>query len=218
MNKIPQTWDEEIGVVVVGSGFAGLSAAAESAGLGAETVVLEKLSQYGGNSIISGGGYCSSDSNLHLRQHLNLGDDSWELHLEDTLKGGDYYGMPELAEVMVKGASESLNWLMDAGAELQETLPRIGGHSAARSHMAKGSGCGLTEPIKKLALKRGAVLRTDTRVTAIWRESREGPVLGVEVVSSGRSTKVGEARSTRRMAASKRVSPFSTATVKTSPG
>lgn len=195
MNKIPQTWDEEIGVVVVGSGFAGLSAAAESAGLGSETVILEKLTQYGGNSIISGGGYCSSDSSLHLRQHLDLGDDSWEMHFEDTLKGGDYYGIPELVEVLVKGAPESLNWLMDAGAQLQETLPRIGGHSAARSHMAKGSGRGLTEPLRELALRRGAVLRTDTRVTALWRADKDGPVLGVEVVSGGesKSIKVGQA-------------------------
>ena len=195
MNEIPQTWDEEIGVIVVGSGFAGLSAAAESAGLGAETVIIEKLSQYGGNSIISGGGYCSSDSNLHLRQHLDLGDDSWELHLEDTLKGGDYYGIPELVEVMVKGAPESLNWLMDAGAELQATLPRIGGHSAARSHLAKGAGRGLTEPLRELALRRGASLRTDTRVTAIWREDRDGPVLGIEVVTERKpkNIKVGQA-------------------------
>lgn len=185
MNKIPQTWDEEIGVIVVGSGFAGLSAAAESAGLGAETVIFEKLSQYGGNSIISGGGYCSSDSNLHLRQRLDLGDDSWELHLEDTLKGGDYYGITELVEVLVKGAPESLNWLMDAGAELQETLPRIGGHSAARSHIAKGAGRGLTEPLRELALRRGASLRTDTRVTALWRADKDGPVLGVEIDSGG---------------------------------
>ena len=195
MNKAPQTWDEEIAVVVVGSGFAGLSAAAESAGRGVETVILEKLSQYGGNSVISGGGYCAVDSDLHLRQRLDLGDDSWERHLEDTLTGGDYYGIPELVEVMVKGAPEGLNWLMAAGAELQETLPRIGGHSAARSYMARGLGRGLTEPLKNLALQRGAVLCTDTRVTALWRENRVGPVLGVEVVSDGitRNIKVGQA-------------------------
>lgn len=195
MSRIPQIWDEEIGIVVVGSGFAGLSAAAEAAGLGVETVIFEKLGQYGGNSIISGGGYCSTDSSLHLRQHFDLGDDSCQLHVEDTLKGGDYYGIPELVEVMVKGAPDGLNWLLDAGAKLQETLPRIGGHSAARSHMAKGSGRGLTEPLRKLALKRGATLRMNTRVTAIWREDRGGPVLGVEVVTEGKpkNIKVGQA-------------------------
>lgn len=185
MHSTPDKWDEEIEVVVVGSGFAGLSAAAEAAGLGAQTVILEKLSRYGGNSIISGGGYCASDSNLHLRQHLGLGEDSFQLHLEDTLKGGDFCGLPELVEKMVYDAPEGLNWLIDAGAEFQETLPRIGGHSAARTHLPKGSGRGLTDPLKKLALARGAKLRTNTPVSGIWRTKREGPVLGVQITTDG---------------------------------
>ena len=186
MQTIPDKWDEAIEVVVVGSGFAGLSAAAEAAGLGAQTVILEKLRRYGGNSIISGGGYCASDSRLHLRQRLGLGEDSFQLHLEDTLKGGDYYGLPELVEKVVYGAPDGLNWLLEAGAELEETLPRIGGHSAARSHLAKGSGRGLTDPLKRLALSRGAALRTETPVSAIWRADSKGPVVGVQILTDGK--------------------------------
>lgn len=185
MPAAPDKWDEEIEIVVVGSGFAGLAAAAEAAGRGAQTVIFEKLSRYGGNSIISGGGYCASDSRLHLRQHLGLGEDSFQLHLEDTLKGGDFYGLPELVEEMVHGAPEGLNWLIEAGAEFRESLPLIGGHSAARIHFAKGSGRGLTDPLKKLALTRGAELRTNTPVTAIWRAERKGPVLGVQILTEG---------------------------------
>ncbi len=106
----PHEWDEQADVIVVGSGFAGLSAAAEAAGLDAgRVIVLEKMPRYGGNSLISGGGYCAWDSKLHLRQKLNLGDDSWQRHFDDTLKGGDYYGVRELVEVMVKGAPDGLN-------------------------------------------------------------------------------------------------------------
>ena len=74
--KLPKKWDETWDVVVIGSGFAGLAAAAEAAGAGAKTVILEKMPIYGGNSIINGGGYAAWDSELHLRQKLNLGDDS----------------------------------------------------------------------------------------------------------------------------------------------
>jgi fumarate reductase flavoprotein subunit len=126
--KLPTTWDEEIDVVIVGSGFAGLAAAAEAAGAGAGVVILEKMRRYGGNSLISGGGYCSWDSKLHLREKLNLGEDSWERHKADTLKGGDYFNIPELVEVMVKGAPDGLNLLIDNGAAFRETLPRVGGH------------------------------------------------------------------------------------------
>ncbi len=189
--KIPELWDEEVDIVVVGSGFAGLAAAAEAAGAGAGVVVLEKMRRYGGNSLISGGGYCASDSKLHLRQKLGLGDDGWQLHLADTLKGGDYYSIPALAEVMVKGAPDGLNWLIDAGASLRETLPRIGGHSAHRSHLeSRSSGRGFTDPLRKLALSRGAEIRLGKEVTRIHRKGCGGPVLGVEVATGGQKKNI----------------------------
>ena len=99
VKKLPAKWDETWDVVVVGSGFAGLAAAAEAAGGGAKVVVLEKMPTYGGNSIINGGVYAAWDSQFHYRQKLNLGDDSVKQHVDDTVKGGDYYNLPELVEV-----------------------------------------------------------------------------------------------------------------------
>jgi fumarate reductase flavoprotein subunit len=90
----PGQWHQEVDVVAVGSGFPGLAAAA--GGLGAEVVMLEKTRRYTGNSPISGDGYCCWDSKLHLRQKLGLGDDTWQQHVEDTLKGGDYCSNPKL--------------------------------------------------------------------------------------------------------------------------
>ncbi len=180
MQNIPKEWDEEVDVAVVGSGFAGLAAAAEGARLGAKVVVLEKMRRYGGNSFISGGGYASWDSSLHLRQELNLGDDSWQQHRDDTLRGGDYYNIPELVEVVVKAAPEGLDWLVEAGARIKRTLPRLGGHSAHRSYLElKSQGRGFTDPLKKLAMSRGAEVRVRTKVNRIWREE-DGPVVGIE--------------------------------------
>ncbi len=189
---VPRTWDEHVDVLVIGSGFAGLAAAAEAAGLGARVVILEKMRRYGGNSLISGGGYCSWDSRLHLREKLGLGDDSWQQHYADTLKGGDYYNSPELVETMVRAAPDALNWLMDAGAQLREILPRIGGHSAHRSHLeANSRGRGFTEPLKRLAMDRGAELRLNTRVTSIWRRHADGPVLGVGTATGEEKRNIG---------------------------
>jgi fumarate reductase flavoprotein subunit len=182
--KGPEKWDEMVDVLVVGSGFAGLSAAAEAAGLGAGVVILEKMRRYGGNSLISGGGYSSWDSRLHLREKFNLGDDSWERHKKDTLRGGDYYNCPDLVETMVKGAPGGLNWLIGAGAKIRETLPRIGGHTAHRNYLESESrGRGFTEPLRELALGRGVEIRLQSRVTRIWREEKNGPVSGVEVLT-----------------------------------
>lgn len=182
---IPQHWDESVDVVIVGSGYAGLAAATEAAGQGAGVVILEKMSRYGGNSLISGGGFAASDSLHHFRQKFGLGEDSWQQHMEDTLRGGDNYNLPELVEVMARFAPDGLNWLIDAGAKFRETLPRIGGHSANRIHIADKLGVGLTRPLKKMALDHGAELRLKARVTTIWRKDPQSPVLGVEVVKEG---------------------------------
>lgn len=184
---MPKKWDETIEVVIVGSGFAGLSAAAEACAQGRQVVVLDKMPTYGGNSIINGGEYNSWDDKYHLRQKLNLGDDSSELHKQDTLKGGDFYGVPELVEILANNATDALNWMIDAGGlKLREILNRTGGHSAYRTHTcADGVGRGYTEALRKIAEGRGAKIRLNTKVTWIWRKDTDpkSPVEGVEVMT-----------------------------------
>ena len=54
-DPMPAKWDEEMDVLIVGSGFAGLAAALEAKKKGANVVVLEKMRTLGDNSIINGG-------------------------------------------------------------------------------------------------------------------------------------------------------------------
>lgn len=180
---MPKTWDEEVDVLVIGSGFAGLAAAAEAAKAGAKTIVLEKMPTYGGNSIINGGVYAAYDSELHLRQKLNYGNDSKDQHLQDTLRGGDFYSIPELAAVVASNSPAALNWMIDeGGAKMRPALSRAGGHTAYRTHTTvEGVGRGFTEPLRKIAEKNGAKLLLEQEVTWIWRADADAPVAGVEV-------------------------------------
>jgi fumarate reductase flavoprotein subunit len=159
--------------------------AAEAAGAGAKVVVLEKMPTYGGNSIINGGECNSWDDKYHLRQKLGLGDDSAELHMNDTLKGGDYYGYPELVKIYTEGATPALNWMIDAGGlRLRENINRGGGHTAYRTHTCvEGVGRGYTEALRKIAESRGVKVVLNSSVTWIWRADADpkSPVLGVEV-------------------------------------
>ncbi len=182
---MPKKWDEEVDVLVIGSGFAGLAAAAEAAKAGAKTLILEKMPTYGGNSIINGGVYAAYDSELHLRQKLSYGEDSKDQHLNDTLKGGDFYSIPELAAVVATNSPAALNWMIEeGGCKLRPALSRAGGHTAYRTHTAvEGVGRGFTEPLRKIAEKNGAKLMLEQEVTWIWRADAEAPVAGVEVKS-----------------------------------
>jgi len=113
------------------------------------------------------------------------------LFKQDTLKGGDFYNYPELVEVMVKSAPEATNLLMDEGVKVRDTLPRMGGHSAYRTYMAvEGVGRGITEPMKKVAEKRGAKIRLGTQVSWIWRKDADSPVLGVEVTKDKKKSNI----------------------------
>ena len=57
-NKV--VWDEIADVVIIGSGFAGLTAAIEAHNYGASVIILEKMNAPGGNSIISDGGIAAA--------------------------------------------------------------------------------------------------------------------------------------------------------------
>ncbi|MCK9392211.1 MAG: flavocytochrome c [Syntrophales bacterium] len=189
--KLPPKWEEEVDVLIIGSGFAGL-AAAEASSRGRKVLILEKMPIYGGNSIINGGEYASSDDKYHIRQKLNLGEDSTKQHFDDTMKGGDYYNNPALVKIMVEDAPATLNWMMDQGGlKMREIASRAGGHTAYRARTCvAGVGRCFTEALKKMAEQSGVKIRLETAVTWVWRKDWEGPVLGVEAVTGKRTKNI----------------------------
>ena len=114
-------------VLIVGSGFAGLSAAYEAANAGASVLVLEKANHFGGNSTLVGGVCSTWDSGLKMREKLGLGEDSAQLFAEDIMKGGKNHNIPELVDVMAKNAPAGLDFLTGAGITFADVLLKPGG-------------------------------------------------------------------------------------------
>lgn len=179
----PSKWDMTYDVVVVGSGFAGLSAAYAAATAGASTLLIEKMPYIGGNSAINGGVYASYTSKLNLAEKLGLPKDTPEQHIADTLKGGDNMGDPALVEQMVKGAPEMLNILIDNGLKLRNQLTKPGGHNGYRTHTTENqSGSDIVKVLYNMVKGAGVEVKLNTKMVYIYREKpMAGRVLGIKV-------------------------------------
>lgn len=158
--KLPN-WDEEFDVIIVGSGFAGLSAAIEASNNGASVAIIEKMPMPGGNSTINGGGFAAVGSSLQKKLGIK---DSPEMLYKDMLKAGLGINYPTHAKIVAEKSGESFEWLKDyIGIEFKDTIAQFGGHSVPRTHTTlTQSGSAIVRPMLSKAKELGAKLKTKT--------------------------------------------------------
>ncbi|HVL93980.1 MAG TPA: succinate dehydrogenase flavoprotein subunit [Acidimicrobiales bacterium] len=112
--------------VIVGAGGAGLRAAIECAGR-CRTAVLTKLYPTRSHTGAAQGGMCAALANVE--------EDSWEWHLFDTVKGGDFLVDQPAAEIMCREAIDAVIELEHFGLPFNRTPDgridqrRFGGHT-----------------------------------------------------------------------------------------
>lgn len=117
----PESWDEECDVLIIGSGYAGLSAAFEAADAGASVKVIEKLDIPGGNSMISGGDIAVCGSKPQADAGV---EDSVEKYIQDMLTAGDNLNDVEKCRIIAEKSNETWEWTCDVlGAEWES--PRL---------------------------------------------------------------------------------------------
>lgn len=127
--------DMKADIVVIGAGGAGMSAAIEAVQNGATNVViLEKMPQTGGNTIRTTGGMNAAETDLQASENI---EDSVELMVEDTMKGGKYLNDKELVTVLAEKSNEGIEWVNEIGGDLSE-VGMFGGASVKRIHKPKG--------------------------------------------------------------------------------
>lgn len=154
-----ENWD----VVVIGSGTAGLSAAAAASESGLRVLVLEKQGTVGGNTLHSGGFYAAIDPARQKRQGIK---DSPELFEQQILENGGGKSDPKLVRLLVAGASDMLAYLEANGMRFKDRIIEIYGAHWPRCHLpVLPNGEGYIRTMLNIAMKNGAVIRTGMRAT-----------------------------------------------------
>jgi flavocytochrome c len=172
-------WDEVIDVVVVGAGFAGLTAAIEAHNTGASVVVLEKMAAAGGNSIISDGGIAAPGTKLQKKYGIN---DTSEKMYDDMLKAGLGLNYPELVRVLVDNANDIFQWSIDyLGVEYLDRIDIFGGHSVPRCYTAKNiTGATIIKKQMKKITELGIEVRFRSYLKSLIQDS-DGKIFGLVV-------------------------------------
>lgn len=157
--KLPK-WDDNSDYIVIGSGFAGLSAALNTQrATGGKVLVLEKMQVIGGNSAINGGWLAIPKNPTQLAQGVN--DDSPAELVKDQMISGR--GMADEAALtqIAEHALEAYHLCIDSGVKFRKDFNiQVGGHNRARAiRTLHGTGGDITTKLYEVGLKEGIEYR-----------------------------------------------------------
>ncbi|MGE4266818.1 MAG: flavocytochrome c [Deferribacterales bacterium] len=156
-------WDETLDTVIIGSGFAGLTAACHSKLNGTDPVIFEKRALVGGNSVLSTAWLNAAETTIQ-RDKFGIMDDSHELHYQDTMKGGDFKNDPAMVKKLTDEVTNSVEWLKSIGAPFPKVI-FMGGAVKKRAHAVSNEyGGGLVKLLYNKTKELKIPLRKKTNV------------------------------------------------------
>jgi len=170
--------------LVIGSGIAGLNFALQAAKEGKVTLVTKKDVLESNTNFAQGG----------IAAVFSPGD-SFDMHVNDTLKAGDGLCDREAVEIMVKQAPEEIERLMHLGAEFDQKggkleLGKEGGHSRKRIvHRSDMTGSEI-EKTMALAARGNQNIRIFEKHVALDLIMKNGRCIGARVFDNTNSKAV----------------------------
>ena len=179
--------DTETDIVVIGAGGAGLSAAVEANSKGMDVIVLEKMPIAGGNTNYATGGLNASETSVQKK--LGIKDSNKQFY-EDTMSGGKNINDSVLVETMVENSSDTVDWLLAMGADLND-VGKMAGSTNNRTHRPTGGdaiGSHLVQVLENQATKQGIDIRYNNKVTSLIDDT--GKVAGVIVETPNGNYKI----------------------------
>jgi flavocytochrome c len=148
-------WDEEMDILVMGTGMAGSIAAIKAAetSAGMKIVLADKMSRLGGSSLISGLNMAVVGS--PWQKEAGIVDDSWELLLADIEKENRGYNHQDLTRTIAQNTLELFNFLSTHGVAFDKSMgdgsgvKNLGGHSRPRVVWPVHGGTGIVKSLQK---------------------------------------------------------------------
>ena len=179
-----EAWDEQVDVVIVGAGEAGLAAAIESVDAGATAIVFEKMGTVKSTSAaMSLGVFSFAGTEYQQRQGVQ---DSNDLFFKDMMNAGKWTNYEPLVKVFLAEQLDGYNWLTALGVKWF-ALRMFGGSSVPRGHE--------TDPIEQLGIlqeaaeKKGVRILFRTKVTELLTD-KDKRVIGVCAQSAEKALRV----------------------------
>lgn len=172
-------------VIVVGGGLGGMAAANTVLEHGGRVLVLDKMPFCGGNSTKATSGINAAGSRTQIAHGI---EDTYEIMMEDTLKGGAYN--EEMVKILCQHSKADVEWLMDTFNLDLSLVARLGGHSRPRTHRGKDRFPGMTITYALLQMIEKIAERTDkariiTKANVFKLLRNKGRLIGVAYEKEG---------------------------------
>lgn len=184
-DRAPREPDDEIDVLVIGAGIAGLAAALEATERGARVTLVEMNSVGGGHAVMAGGLFLV---NTPLQKVKGI-EDSVELAVADMMAWGEDADATWVQWYAQDSLSEVHNWLTNLGVRFAMVLPAPGETSVPRFHFTEGTAVNVVVPMMRVALGRAKLeWRMNSEATSIGRTEDGAWTVDVRNLRSGQTS------------------------------
>jgi len=163
-------------VAVIGSGFAGLTAAITARSHGASVILLEGSGELGGSSKLSGGKLMGART--RLQRAAGIEDDPADMY-RFYMALNRFRLEPALVRTLCERSGPTIDWLQDIGVEFDSRVMTSGEEGAARMHITVGEGMAVSQTLVKEAKRIGVEIALGMKVDQLIVEN--DAVVGVAV-------------------------------------
>lgn len=178
--RLPDKWDFETDIVIIGAGTAGLSGAIEATKAGAKVMVLEQTPTCNGSLSCCAGNINFAGSELQKKQLI---EDNPDKYYEDGLAGCK--GDPAMWRKFVDNHLDTYDMIVGLGYKPMEVwlLP---GHNTQRSHYFEGGGPELLKCLEKGARDNGVEIKFQHKAAHLYVDLSNKRVVGVKAKAGGK--------------------------------